>query len=211
MYSLRLKGRNMRYLVRSAVVAVTGLALVTTQAQAQHGTELGVRGGVSVAQVGGDLSDTFDTSNTTGFAGGIFLNFDWGILGAQVAGQYTQKGAKLDLGTAVEEFSLDYIEIPMVVKAGIPLGMVKPSVFGGVALSFNTGCDQAGSDCGDTVKSTDWLGVAGADVAFYLGSISLWVDGRYHFGLSDINDASDVVGDLKNKNWTFQGGVAFAL
>jgi hypothetical protein len=201
----------MSYLVRSTVVALAGLALVTTQAKAQMGTELGVRGGISVAQVSGDFSDTFDDSNRTGFAGGVFLNFDWGILGAQVAGQYTQKGAKFDLGETVEELSLDYFEIPVVIKAGIPLGIFKPSLFGGAALSFNTGCDQAGSDCGDNVKSTDWLGVAGADVAIYLGSISLWVDGRYNFGLSDVNDAGDVFGDLKNKNWTFQGGVAFAL
>ncbi|MDP2470173.1 MAG: porin family protein [Candidatus Palauibacterales bacterium] len=201
----------MRYLVRSTLVALVGLALVTTQAKAQAGMELGVRGGVSVAQVSGDFADTFDKSNRTGFAGGVFLNFDWGILGAQVAGQYTQKGADLDIGNTVESLSLNYFEIPAVIKAGIPLGMIKPSVFGGVALGFNTSCDSSGEDCGDNVKSTEWLGVAGADVAIYVGSISLWVDGRYNFGLSDINDATDVVGDLKNRNWTFQGGVAFAL
>nr|MDP2483738.1 hypothetical protein [Candidatus Palauibacterales bacterium] len=70
----------MRYLVRSTLVALVGLALVTTQAKAQAGMELGVRGGVSVAQVSGDFADTFDKSNRTGFAGGVFLNFDWGIL-----------------------------------------------------------------------------------------------------------------------------------
>lgn len=201
----------MRSFLRSSVVALAALALVTTHAQAQHGTELGVRGGVSVASVSGDFSDTFDKSNTTGFAGGVFVNWDWGILGAQVAGQYTQKGSELDVGETVESLSLDYFEIPAVIKAGIPLGIVKPSVFGGVGLGFNTGCDSNGEDCGDNVKSTSWTGIAGADVAFYLGSISLWVDGRYNFDLSDINNADDVVGDLKNRNWTFQGGVAFAL
>ena len=201
----------MRFLVRSTAAAVIALALVATEADAQHGTELGVRGGVSVAKVSGDIENTFDKSNTTGFAGGVFVNWDWGILGLQVAGQYTQKGAELDVGSAVENLSLDYFEIPAVLKAGIPLGIIKPSVFGGVGLGFNTGCDSNGTDCGDDVKSTTWSGIAGADVAIYLGSISLWVDGRYNFDLSDINNASDVVGDLKNRNWTFQGGVAFAL
>jgi hypothetical protein len=201
----------MRYLVRSAAVAVAALALVTTQAQAQHGTELGVRGGVSVAEVSGDLTTVLGEGNRTGFAGGVFVNWDWGILGAQVAGQYTQKGSKLDIANTVQEFSLNYIEIPAVIKAGIPLGIIKPSAFAGVGLGFNTGCDSNGEDCGDNVKGTSWTGIAGVDVAFYLGSISLWVDGRYNFDLSDINDAEDVVGDLKNRNWTFQGGVAFAL
>ena len=201
----------MRYFVRTTAAAVIALALVATEAEAQQGWELGVRGGVSVAQVSGDLTETFGEDNRTGFAGGLFLNYDMGILGFQVAGQYTQKGSKLDVGESVEQFSLNYVEFPAVVKAGIPLGIFKPSVFGGVGLGFNTGCDAEGTDCGDSVKSTEWTGIAGADVAIYVGSISLWVDGRYNFGLSDINNISDVAGDLKNRNWTFQGGVAFAL
>lgn len=199
----------MRYLGRSAVMALACLALVATQAEAQQGLELGVRGGVSVASIGGDFGDTFDSSNTTGFVGGVFLNYDAGLLGFQVAGQYTQKGSELDVEGAVEDLSLDYFEIPAVVKLGIPLGIAKPSIFGGVQLGFNTGCDTGGDDCGDNVKSTEWSGVAGADVAFYVGSVSLWVDGRYNFGLNDVNDAD--FGDLKNRAWTFQGGVAFAL
>jgi len=201
----------MRNLVRSAVGGLVLLAFVAPQAQAQQGWELGVRGGVSVSSVSGDLSETFGEDNRTGFAGGVFLNNDMGILGLQFGAQYTQKGSKLDIGNAVEEFSLNYFEIPAVLKAGIPLGIFKPSVFAGAGLGFNTGCDSDGEDCGDNVKSTEWFGIAGADVAIYLGSISLWVDGRYNFGFSDINDISDITGDLKNRNWTFQGGVAFAL
>jgi hypothetical protein len=201
----------MRYAVRSVFVALACLAIVATEAEAQQGLELGVRGGVSVASISGDLADTFDKSNTTGFAGGVFLNYDAGLLGFQVAGQYTQKGSEFDAGEAIDNISLDYFEIPAVIKLGIPLGIAKPSVFGGAQLGFNTSCDQGGEDCSDNVKSTDWSGVAGADVAFYLGSISLWVDGRYNFSFSDVNNADDVVGDLKNRNWTFQGGVAFKL
>ena len=143
--------RNSR---RSLIVALAAVALVSTQAEAQQGLELGVRGGASVASASGDLADTFDSSNLTGFVGGLFLNYDMGILGFQVGGQYTQKGSKLDVGQAVEDFSLNYIEFPVVLKAGIPVGIFKPSVFGGVGLGFNTGCDQEGTDCGEDVKST---------------------------------------------------------
>jgi hypothetical protein len=201
----------MRLIIRSALAAVLGLALMAPQAMAQQSLELGVRGGVSVATASLDVEETFSKSNRTGFTGGVFLNYDMGILGFQIAGQYTQKGVELDFGDAVSDLSLDYLEIPAVVKVGIPLGIVKPSLLGGVGLSFNTSCDDGGTDCKDSVKSTDWQGIAGADVAIYLGSISVWADGRYHFGLADINDATDIVGDLKNRNWIFQGGVAFAL
>ena len=186
-------------------------ALAVAPIQAQEGLELGFRGGFSVANASLDAQETLSKSNRTGFVGGVFLNYDAGPLGFQIAGQYSQKGVELDLGEAVEEFSLSYLEIPVVVKLGVPLGVIKPSVFGGAGLGFKTGCDYGGEDCSDDFKGTDVSGIAGADVAIYLGGVSLWVDGRYHFGLQDINEASDVVGDLKNRNWSLQAGLGFRL
>ena len=194
--------------------ALAALALVVISPESVEAqTTLGVRGGVSVASVSFD-DDTFDESNRTGFTGGAFLDFNSGdLLGFQVGLQYSQKGAELDLGDVVDELSLSYLEIPAIVKLGLPLENLKPSVFGGVGLGFNTGCDigdGSDSDCGDDVKSTEFMGIFGADVAFYLGSFSLWVDGRYHVGLSDVTD-SESFEDLKNKNWAFQAGVGFPL
>ena len=197
--------------VPSVLLAVAFLAATFSGAEAQKGWELGFRGGVSVADASVDISDTFDKSNRTGFVGGLFLNYDASLLGFQIGAQYAQKGVDLDIEDTINEFSLSYLEIPAVVKLGIPLGVIKPSVFGGAGLGFKTGCDNSGADCGDDLKGTDFTGIAGADVAIYLGSISLWADGRYHFGLSNINDASDVVGDLKNRNWTLQAGLGFKL
>jgi len=192
-------------------IGLLTVALASSGAAAQQGVELGFRGGVSVASASIDANQTFDKSNRTGFVGGAFLNVDGGLLGFQVGAQYAQKGVDLDIGGSLEEFSLKYLEIPAVVKLGVPLGVVKPSVFGGVGLGFNTGCDQGGEDCGDNVKGTEFAGIAGADLALYLGSISLWADGRYHFGLQNISKASDVVGDFKNRNWSLQAGIGFKI
>lgn len=195
----------MRKIASITVVAVTGLTFVVPEAAAQGGFELGVRGGVSVASASLDVSETFSKSNRTGFTGGVFANLDLGMLGLQVAGQYTQAGVTLDFGDAIDDLSIDYLEIPGVVKLGIPLAVVKPSLFAGAALGFNTGCDNAGVDCGDDVKSTDWKGIVGADVAVYLGSVSLWADGRYNFGVANVFE----VDELKNRNWLFQAGLGF--
>lgn len=178
---------------------------------AQQGLELGFRGGVSVSSASLDVSETFDKENRTGFAGGVFLNYDAGTLGFQVGAQYSQKGVDLDLDQVVNEFSLSYLEIPAVVKLGLPLGVIKPSIFGGAGIGFTAACDADGEDCSDDFKSTDAFGIAGADVAIYLGSISLWADGRYQFGFSDISEANDVIRDLKNRNWTLQAGIGFKL
>jgi hypothetical protein len=196
---------------RAVLVGSALLAGTYSGAEAQNGLEFGARGGASVASASVDVSETFDKSNRTGFVGGLFMNYDASIFGFQIGAQYSQKGVDLDIGNAVREFSLSYLEIPAVVKLGIPLGVIKPSVFGGAGLGFKTGCDSNGEDCADDFKGTDFSGIAGADVAIYLGSISIWADGRYHFGLSNINDTNDVVGDLKNRNWTIQAGLGFKL
>jgi hypothetical protein len=188
----------------------TGLTLFALSAPALHGqTTLGIRGGVSGASIDvNNVGDLVDDGNRTGFTGGAF--FDWGgssILGFQVGAAYTQKGAELDFGDVVEDLSLAYLEV------GLPLGNIKPSLFGGVGLGFNVSCDVAGDDCGDDVKGTEWSGIFGADVAFYLGSFSIWVDGRYHYGLNDVSDVADGADfdELKNRAWSFQAGLGFPL
>jgi len=199
----------MRVFVRFVLAVTVTLGLAATQAQAQ--TTIGIRGGASVASASVDISETFSQENRTGFTGGGFLDFNWGILGLQVGAQYATKGTKLNVGTELDDLTLGNLEIPAVVKAGIPLGLLKPSLFGGAGLSFVMSCDNNDVDCKDEVKSTEWQGIGGADVAIYLPGLSLWVDGRYHFGFSKIGDAADIVSDLKNKHWTFQAGIGFSF
>jgi hypothetical protein len=192
---------------------MAGLAFLAFSAPAvQAQTTLGVRGGVSVSSASFDIDETFDDSNRTGFVGGVFL--DWGrssLFGFQVGANYAQKGSSLDN----VDLDLAYLEIPAVVKVGIPLGIVKPSVFGGVGLGFKTSCDDPdqvfGTDFCDDVSSTEWSGVFGADAGFYLGSLSLWIDARYNVGLNDISGDFEFVDDLKNRAWNITGGVGFAL
>ena len=201
----------------SLTASLTVLVLATPVA-VQSQTTFGVRGGVTVSHASLDLNETFARDNRTGFAGGAF--FDWnsgGLLGFQIAGEYVQKGVDLDFANAVSELTLDYLEIPAVLKVGIPLGSLRPSAFGGVSLGFNTGCDVGGDvavgddpDCGDEVSGTEFSGVFGADLAWYLGSFSLWVDTRYYVGLSDISDG-DAFNDLKNRAWNLSAGLGFTL
>lgn len=200
---------RLKHSAHGLLTGVAFLAFGVTAVQAQ--TTFGVRGGVSVSSVDRDLSETFDDSNRTGFTGGVFLDFGGQRpLGLQVGAQYSQKGAELDINDTLEDLTLNYLEIPAVLKLGIPLGIAKPSLLGGVAMGFRTSCDYSGSaDCEDTT-STEWAGLLGADVAIYLGGLSVFVDGRYHFGLNDISDAF-AVDELKNRAWSFQAGLGFPL
>lgn len=200
----RMGGMEMRrVLFRTFLAVALTTATKASAIEAQHGTHIGVRGGVSVATASFDV-DTFDEDNRTGFVGGPFVDFDFGALGFQVAGLYNSKGVDTSLG----ELDLKYIELPAVVKLGIPLPAFKPSIFGGASIAFRTGCELDGVDCSDAFQSTDFLGVVGADAAIYLGEISLWADARYNVGLTDV-DADDIFGDLKNRNWNLTAGIGF--
>jgi hypothetical protein len=193
-----------------------GMMVIAVTAPAVHGqTTLGVRGGVSGASIDVDnLGDIVDDGNRTGFTGGLFLDFRGNdILGFQVGASYTQKGAELDLGEVIEDLSLNYLEFPAVVKLGLPLGNLKPSVFGGVGLGLNVGCESGLQGCGDDISRVEWSGIFGADVAFYLGGFNLFLDGRYHYGLNDVSDLPDgaAFGELKNRSWTFQAGLGMPV
>lgn len=192
-----------------------GLALFALTAPALHGqTTLGIRGGVSVASASLDIEETFEDANRTGFVGGAFL--DWGgsgLFGFQVGAQYTQKGAEFDFDGLTQNLDLAYLEIPAVVKLGIPLGIAKPSIFGGAALGFNTSCDAGtgqSDDC-DDVSSTEFSGIIGFDTALYLSAISVWFDARFHVGLNDISGDLQDVESLKNRAWLITAGLGFPL
>lgn len=202
-------------IVRSLCAALSGLLLLTGTASpgnAQQGLELGFRGGSSVASASVDADATVYTSSRTGLTGGVFLSLHEGVLGVEVGAQYTQKGVNLEINNVFSHFDLTYAEFPAVVKLGVPVGVFKPSVFGGGGIGYNIGCDASdGGDCSGDIKSFEWTAIAGADVALYLGTASLWADGRYHFGLNDVTGGGDTVTSLKNRSWTFQVGIAVVL
>jgi hypothetical protein len=182
----------------------------TEQAQAMFDRAWGAKAGVSVASASTDIDDTFSKSNQTGFAGGLFIHNYWGLFGGQLEASYIQKGVKQDfLGSSEVSTKLDYIELAALLKLGLPLGIVRPGLFGGIGFDILLSCDESGFDCKDDAKSTDWVGIIGGDVIVYFGSFNVFGDGRYNIGLSEVSDVSDL--SYKNQGWTFQAGVGFEI
>ncbi len=195
---------------KSLLLALTlSFAFVgTVQAQAIFDRAWGAKAGVSVSSASLDeIGDTFDKSNQTGFAGGLFFQNYWGLFGGQLEASYIQKGVKdNDFDEAIK---LDYIELAALLKVGLPLGIVRPGLFGGIGFDILLSCDAGGDDCKDESKSTDWVGIIGGDVIVYFGSFMVFGDGRYNIGLSEVSDVSDL--GYKNQGWTFQAGVGFEI
>jgi hypothetical protein len=200
-------------LIAAAVIISTFSMVSTSHAQVQK--TLGIRGGVSVASADiEDIDGTFDQDNRTGFAGTLFFNAGKGIFSLQPEVSYIQKGAA-ESGES-NQTELTYLEAALLLKAGLPLGIARAGIFGGIGADFEMDCkvvegsqSESCSDLGLDTKSPDWNALFGIDLAVYLGGISLWGDGRYAVGLSDIADIEDV--SYKNRAWIFSAGVGFAL
>lgn len=200
---------------RTGGITVLLLALAASTGLAQ-GRTFGVRAGTSVSTLDTGADDILDEDNRSGLVAGAFYNHNLGLLGYQVEALYANRGTAFQGGGSID---LAYIEVPALLKVGVPLGLLRPGVFGGVAVAFNVGCDikdqGATTSCDDladvTIKRTDWNAVVGADVQLGLGGLSLWGDGRYYLGLSNVGEIEDVTTDVKNRSWELTAGIGIPL
>jgi opacity protein-like surface antigen len=178
--------------------AVTAMVLApATPSQAQV---LGVKLGASFANLDVDVDDA-GTSRITGFAGGGFLRFGSGRLGLQLELLSVTKGSDFvdPFGDDDAEIRLEYVEMPLLIHVPLSLGQAfSPYVFAGPTLSLESGCSvefaNQSRDCDDAQadvfrrNKTDFGLAAGGGLAFAMGPGSVLVEGRYTWGLSDINN-----------------------
>lgn len=182
--------------------------------------QLGVKAGLNLANLSGD--DIEDTDARTGFAGGVFFMYQFSEMFAiQPEIYYTMKGAtQKDVIPGVDvEVKGDYIEIPVLLKLIIPLkgSGVRPAIFAGPSLSFNTSAKMKMEYLGTTVeedmediKSTDFGLVFGAGIGFPVGNGELGFDARYILGLTTLDDSADEY-DVKNGVINFNLYYGFCL
>ena len=186
-------------------------------------TTIGVKGGINVADVSTNVVDVSDlVDSKTGFVGGGFVTLGLGSLFAvQPELLYSQKGFKAEEGGQSARLNTNYLEIPVLLKAQFKLAMLRPAVYAGPVVSFETTCnlDVLGvtSDCDDDDegfdqrKKTDWGAVFGANLDFFLGPLTLILDGRYQLGLTNLADDPEGNDEVKTRVWQFMAGVGFTI
>jgi hypothetical protein len=201
--------------MKRLIAIATPALLVLMLANIGHAQlAVGVRAGLSYANLGGDVK----TDSKTGFMAGAFAGI--GISGnffLQPEVYYAQKGAKIegfDLATGspiTTETSLDYIElqVPVGIDLSIENETVNPRAYAGPTLGFALRCevvtdpsDDPPVDCKDSVKSYDFGIVFGIGVEFGSGPGAFVADLRYDLGLANINDAERET--VSNKNRAIQ-------
>jgi hypothetical protein len=189
---------------RSTQFVVAALALAAapmTSAAAQSAT-FGVAAGASMATFTGDLAD--GAENYTSFLGGVFAQMDLGGVMVEPGLYYTGKGAKVDESGVEGTIKLAYLQIPVLLKAGFPMGETSRFYIGaGPAVGFKIGCKvkleaegiSASFDCDEfedeetgtelKAKSTEFSGIGVAGVEFGKFAIGL----RGDFGLTNTFEA----------------------
>ncbi len=187
------------------ILAVLALVIVSSAAFAQE-FGIGIKGGPNFANIDTESSAGENYKNRTGFHLGAFALIRGEKIGFQPEILFSQQGSTIKYsGSPDVKSNFSYVNIPLMVKlytiAGINLQV-------GPQIGLLTTAEVDDEDIKDELKKTDFslaLGV-GWDLPFGLS-----IDGRYNWGLSDINDnvgqgSGASVGSIKNQVWQFSVG-----
>lgn len=214
-----------RFTVAMLVAGFSAMTFSAASAQLAGG----IKAGANFAKFAGDVGDIDDKDWRTAFIGGGSLTW---VFGGTYAFQpellFAQKGSKLqgsENGDIIEaKARVDYVELPVLFKVFLPFGgtgLAAPFLMAGPAIAYQTGCEVDMSidgvdrtlDCEDPeiaakIHNTDWSAVLGGGFGIPVGSGALVLDGRYQFGLRNIDATSDP-DDFKNRSFAFMIGLSF--
>lgn len=206
-------------ITRSVAFAAVFLSMAAaSDAAAQRPVRVGVIGGMNVTGAWGEDADNADTR--TGFDVGALVQLPLGeMVTLQPEVHYTQKGFVLPLVTGQEERSLDYIQVPVLLRAGVPLAegfdvdlQVGPSL--GFLMSCTSETTATGAtttiDCDESTRAFDWGIIAGGSFSWAAGPGDVLLDVRYDLGMTEVGDA-DGAPDIRNTSFQFLLGYAFPM
>ena len=188
-------------LVLTALVSVLG----ATEARAQD--RGGVRFGYNAATLSTD-EEGFDPKVRSGLVVGLFgvvpVNAAFAV---QPEFLFSQQGAKVEDGSDKATLKIDYVQIPVLGR--IRLGANSPAfLLVGPSFGFRTRAESEFNGETQSFKND----VKGHDVGLVTGisvySGMLVVDGRYTWGLTNIDDTGDI-GNTKNRVFSVSAGIRF--
>lgn len=201
--------------VRFVIICISFLCFNHLQAQ----VSFGIKGGVNLAQQNiKDVDLDIDSEEITGYNFGAFLEVPVGNGNIYFQPEFLllQKGGSLSLNVADVKTTINYIDVPILLKLKIlNSNLFNVNVLGGPSFGYATNGEQVENGTiiklnfgEDNIQRFD-VGIhAGAGLGLELGSLTVIGDARYLFGLSDL-DGSDRA--IKNKGIMLSAGLQFRL
>ncbi|HEY5132377.1 MAG TPA: porin family protein [Candidatus Krumholzibacteriaceae bacterium] len=197
------------------VLMIAAISIFAVSPLFAKGMMFGVKGGLNLANLTG--SDVNNASIKTGIDVGAFLTYDISdIFAVEPELLFSMKGAKSDSASVTGSWKINYIEIPILLKAKLPTdGKIKPCIYVGPGIGFLLSSkisDDIEIDMKDFTKSTDITLIAGAGVSYMMEKGALSFEARYEVGLSTI--AKTPIGtapDYKTSDIAILVGYGFAF
>ena len=196
----------------SVLLIVFAALLIAMPASAQ--VNLGVIGGLNLANINTDPDPPsgVDLNSRTGFGVGGVLSFGLGeTFALQLEPMYLQKGATAKEAGEEDKLEAAYIEVPVMIKFPFGSGDTKPYVMAGPTVGWLLSAEVDGEDIKDEVKSIDFGIAFGGGVSLPMGNNTVFVEGRYSLGLTDVNDDPTDDTKFKTKGIQIMAGITFPL
>jgi len=179
---------------------------------------LGFKAGVNLAQQSiEELDLSIDSDEISGYTWGAFLEIPIGESNIYVQPEFLllQKGGELKISNL--KTTLNYVEVPILLKLKIiNSSLLNINILGGPTFGYATSGETVENSTivkinfgNDNIKRFD-LGIhAGAGAVLQLGSLGVFGDIRYLFGVSDLDETS--VRTVKNRGLLVSAGLQFRL
>jgi|GEM_PF-1966478 len=214
----KIKAPLKKFVALSLFLALAALPpLAEAQHQADNPLSIGVQGGLTQSNFYG--TDVGASDWRPGFNAGAFLTWQVNpFIALQPEVNWNVQGAKNSttlLTGQPDRFRLDYINIPVLLKVGLPLERIQPRLVAGPVLSILADAEINGATRDDDINDVDFGAIFGLEVGFPLSGATnglireFFVSGRYNIGFVDANDTNST--DIFNNGFTQSVGLSFNL
>jgi hypothetical protein len=194
------------------------LTLISSAAYSQPNIALGLEGGLNLANVSINPSQT--SNSRTGLIIGGVMDIGISPTIAVTGGlRYVMKGFQVTNQGVTFTDKLNYLEVPVLLKVKFPLTEVKPYLIGGPTLGIrvsaseeqSNGQQTADVDASSAYESIDFGLLFGGGLDFAIAAkTGLFIQAGYGFGLSNIWKQTTNA-TVKNYGIQITGGVKFKL
>lgn len=212
--------------MRTMVGPLAALATLVVSMPAGAEVRVGALAGVNIAELQFNMEDP-DVSLHSQSLLAVGAVVEIGLsrhLSLQLEPMYLQKGGKVDIRDffgedASASLRLSYVELPVLLKLSKPSGRARPYVIVGPSVGYRTGIrsrdevtgeEQDSTDADEMLEKWDFGVAAGGGLAVPVGRASVFVEGRYTWGLVNLNKEDEEF-TMNNRGIQVLAGFTFPI
>ncbi|HJY63057.1 MAG TPA: porin family protein [Ignavibacteria bacterium] len=199
------------------IMMLVMITVINTDSYSQSNTSLGIESGLNLANM--SLTPNFTTSSRTGLMVGGFADIGVSrIVSIRPGIRYVTKGFSTTSNGVTFNEKLSYLELPMLLKASIPLDRIKPYFTAGPTLGIQlsaseeitNGVQVQTNDAGTAWETIDMGLYFGGGIEFHVAhNTDVFTGFGYTLGLTNVSKIQGIEG--KNNGIHITGGIKFGL